>query len=95
MSATLNANAILDRVYLEVRCKLLEVAASLDRIHRAEGNELAERDPRMKQLLDGVAILSTGGDDRAERIQMLFSDPYVANWSKADRAAANGAKSNG
>ncbi|MSR59629.1 MAG: hypothetical protein EXS05_18635 [Planctomycetaceae bacterium] len=92
MSATPNATAILDRVYLEVRCKLLEVAASLDRIHRADGHDNIESDPRLQQLLDGIAILGSHEGDRAERIQMLFSDPYVPNWNRHDRPGLNGTK---
>jgi hypothetical protein len=33
-------------------------------------------------LQEGIAILASGGGDRAERIQMLFSDPYVAHWNR-------------
>ncbi|MBS0266134.1 MAG: hypothetical protein JSS02_29665 [Planctomycetes bacterium] len=82
MSAPLTAPAVLDRVYLEVRCKLLDIAASLDRISRSEGAGTAEADPRMAQLLRGLEILGQGGTDRAEQIQMLFSDAYVPNWSR-------------
>ena len=80
MFATSDANAVLDRVYLDVRCRLLDIAASLDRIERAEGS--VEGDARLKQLLDGVAILASGKPDRAERIQMLFSDTYTPGWNK-------------
>lgn len=82
MSQTTLAAAVLDRAYLEVRCKLLEVAASLDRIDRAEGSDTLADDPRLRQLLGGIAILASNESDRAERIQMLFSDPYVPNWNR-------------
>lgn len=81
------AAEVLDRVFLEVRCKLLDTAACLDRIARTEGAELAERDRRLQQIHEAISILKSPGLDRAERIQMLFSDAYVPNWSKA----ANGA----
>jgi hypothetical protein len=86
MSATLTAEAVLERVYLEVRCRLLDVAASLDRIERADGGEAVLCDARWKQPQDGIAILASEGPDRAERIQMLFSDPYVANWNRRNGA---------
>jgi hypothetical protein len=73
---------VLERVYLEVRCKLLEIAACLDRIDRADGGDEAHADPRWRQLQEGVAILKQSDADRAERIQMLFSDPYVAGWQR-------------
>ena len=77
------AAEVLDRVFLEVRCKLLDTAASLDRIARSEGAELALRERRLQQIQEAIAILASAGADRAERIQMLFSDPYVPNWSSA------------
>jgi hypothetical protein len=75
----------LDRVYLEVRCKLLDVAAMLDRIERLDGDSIAADDPRLLQFREALAVLSREGTDRAERIQMLFSDPYVANWSRGNK----------
>ena len=91
MSSALSADAVLDRVYLEIRCRLLDVAASLDRIARAEGGDGVQSDPRLAQIRKGIEILSGDGMDRAERIQMLFSDPYVPNWNRRDKSAKNGA----
>ena len=82
MFAPSNASAVLDRIYLDVRCRLLDIAASLDRVERAEGSDDVKDDPRLKQLLDGVVILASGESDRAERIQMLFSDAYTPGWNK-------------
>lgn len=73
---------ILDRVYLEVRARLLEVAASLDRIDRSEDADETQRDPRMEQILKAIQILKTGRLDRAEQIQLTFSDPYVSSWTR-------------
>lgn len=91
MSSPLAANAVLDRVYLEIRARLLDIAASLDRVSRAGGPESVELDPRLVQIAKGIDILSSGGLDRAERIQMLFSDPYVAHWNRRENRATNGA----
>lgn len=63
----------LDGEFLGVRCRLIELAATLDRIDRAGG---AEGDTRMDQIRDSLAILSGAAPDRAERIQMVFSLPY-------------------
>ena len=82
MSAPLTAPAVLDRVYLEVRAKLLEVAASLDRIERSDDAETLRRDDRLRQIRETIAILNSPGSDRAERVQMVFSDPYVSHWMK-------------
>lgn len=83
MAANAAAGTVLDRVYLEVRCKLLDVAAMLDRIERIDGDAVAVDDPRLQQFREALAILNHDGADRAERIQMLFSDPYVPNWSRS------------
>ena len=91
MSTPLSAPAVLDRVYLEIRCKLLEIAASLDRVARADEFDRAQSDPRLAQIRQGMEILVKEGADRAERIQMLFSDPYVPNWNRRDTTAKNGA----
>lgn len=82
MSAPLTAPAVLDRVFLEVRAKLLEVAASLDRIERSDDAETLRRDYRLQQIRETISILNSPGSDRAERVQMIFSDPYVSNWMK-------------
>ena len=96
MSAPLSANAVLDRVYLEVRCKLLDIAACLDRVARAEDTQVDEpdavaADARLAQIAKGIEILSSRGIDRAERIQMLFSDAYVPQWNRRESRATNGA----
>ncbi|MFN0054861.1 MAG: hypothetical protein ACKV0T_22035 [Planctomycetales bacterium] len=90
MSGTMTASAILDRTYLEVRCKLLEVAAIFDRIERGAESGQADNDPRLQQLRDAVAIVGGTDPDRAERLQMLFSDPYVPNWNRRSNTGANG-----
>ena len=90
MSAPPNAATVLDRVYLEIRCKLLDIAACLDRIERSDGSDGATADPRFAQLMRGLEILETRGIDRAEQIQILFSDPYVPNWSRREKSNSNG-----
>lgn len=75
------AQDILDRHYLELRCGLLDLAAAFDRIERAQGSAATKADPRMQLLAEGLDIVASGGTDRAERLQLLFSDPYVAGWN--------------
>ena len=79
------ASQILDESFLEVRAKILEVAATLDRIDRAadETEPLgAEAQPRRAKLDEAVRMLLSEGPDRAERLQRLFSREYEANWRK-------------
>lgn len=92
MSSPLSATVVLDRVYLDIRSKLLDLAASLDRVARAEGGEDVQSDPRLTQIRQGIEILSSDAFDRAEQIQMLFSDPYVPNWNRREKPAGNGAE---
>lgn len=72
---------VLDRLFLEIRHKILDVAADLDRIARAEGDAAVAEDPRMKQLHEALEVLlDQSGNDRAERVQMVFSLPYDPLW---------------
>lgn len=77
------ANLILDETFLEVRAKLLEVAATLDRIDRSsdEGQPLdAASGKRRAKLDDAIRILLSEGPDRAERLQKHFSREYEPEW---------------
>lgn len=77
------ADQILDETFLEVRAKLLEIAATLDRIDRAsdEGQPLTDRSvPQREQLDEAIRICLSEGPDRAERLQKLFSREYQADW---------------
>ena len=77
---TLTAAEVLDRMFLDVRCRLLDVAATLDRLQRCPGAEGLVSDRRMQLIREAIDILNSTGVDRAERLQMLFSDSYLPNW---------------
>ncbi|MFN8453041.1 MAG: hypothetical protein U0521_31575 [Anaerolineae bacterium] len=72
----------LDRHFLDIRCGLLDLAAALDRIERSDAFASAKGDARLAQIRQAIGILASDGGDRAERIQLLFSDAYVAGWNK-------------
>lgn len=76
----LSAPQLLNRDFLEVRAKILELAACLDRLERAEGS--VADDPRMKQVYQGLEALDSIGAKRAEQVQLLFSLPYDEAWRK-------------
>jgi hypothetical protein len=80
MSRPQPAPHVLDREFLEIRAKILELAASLDRMDRGDG-DVAD-DPRMRLVRGGIDILGDGEPDRAERLQLLFSQPYEDGWRK-------------
>ena len=81
MSTPLSAAAVLNREFLELRAKVLELAASLDRLERAEGS--VADDPRLAKLRRGIEILLSQQTDRAERVQLLFSRAYNEDWPTA------------
>ncbi len=73
---------ILQQEFLLARSKILELAATLDRIERAQGN-VAEH-PQMKLLQSGFKILTDTSPtaSRAEQVQLLFSRQYSQDWRK-------------
>ncbi len=65
----------LELTYLEMRWRALSLAADLDRIDRSPGGQqLAASDPRLKTLREAITVLLENKPDRAERVQMIFSD---------------------
>ncbi len=80
MTKLLSAPDMLDREFLQVRCRLIEIAAAMDRIDRSESAEAVQSDPRIAKLLEGAAILHDGKPNRAERVQMVFSDAFDEGW---------------
>ena len=70
-----NAKIVLEQQFLEMRWRLLSLAADLDRVQRSTGGaEVLRADPRVQKIRDALAILGSETADRAERFQMLFSD---------------------
>ena len=86
---SMSASAVLDREFFELRAKILELGASLDRMGRGDGSVAG--DPRMALLHKGIEILKSEETDRAERIQLLFSLEYNDQW-RQDFQIASGPK---
>ena len=80
MQQTRTAASALDGCYLESRCKIIEIAANLDRIAQSSGAAGLSSDRRMSQLTAAMAILLDGNADKAKRCQMAFSLPYEDGW---------------
>ena len=74
-----NPEQVLERYYLEARCKLLDLAAILDRYERSAGaGAWAEAtDERIDRCRRAMAVLgaSQSRPDRAEQVALIFSDP--------------------
>ncbi|NBO90702.1 MAG: hypothetical protein EBV06_00050 [Planctomycetia bacterium] len=76
----LTAKTALDTFFLETRCKILDLAAILDRIGRGAGQ--VDNDPRLEKIRQALEILQDESGGRAERVQQLFSIEYDAAWEK-------------
>jgi hypothetical protein len=85
----LSPKELVDEYFIENRTKLLEIAAFLDRVDRAD-SAYAARDFRMKVFVEALAALD-GHENRLDRIQHLLSDPRTTPLDALDRKSALGA----
>ncbi len=83
MTSPLTAQETLDREFLLIRAKLLEIAAALDRVQRGSGSSVDD-DSRLAQIDQAIRILrapeNADAADRAHAIQLVFSLPYSESW---------------
>ena len=74
----LKANQVLGTYYLEARCMLLEIAATLDRYDRAAAaeNHREAPDDRVRKLYTALNLLAqpSATPNRSEQLLNLFSD---------------------
>ena len=79
---------ILDLYFMDARCKLIDIAAFLDRVDRHEG----EVDFRHRGFLKAMeAMLDPGDDPRAKAVLDALSDHSVEPADKATIQFAYGA----
>jgi hypothetical protein len=90
-AAPRDAAQILDREYLAIRGRILELAADLDRLDRApEPPGHRHPDERLAHVRRALEALLVPGPDRAETIQGIFSLPYDPEWARPQpRGAAD------
>jgi hypothetical protein len=92
----LTARELVDEYFIENRTRVLEIAAFLDRLDRADAS-YATGDFRMKAFADALQVLQyvegtpAGGGSRLDRIQHLLSDPRTEPLDALDRKSALGA----
>lgn len=81
---TRSANDVLEESFLDVRAKLIEVAACLDRIDRtaeSTGTCLSEMQlVQREKIRAAIEICGSNDADRAERLQQLFSRSFDPDW---------------
>lgn len=78
---------MLDLYFMDARSKLLDLAAFMDRIQRAEGDE----DFRMKGFREALKALQEEKPSRAENVLLTLSDPTTDPIPAATTKAACGA----
>ena len=78
---------VLDLYYMEARSKLIDLAAFLDRVERAGGDE----DFRMKAFRAALAKLGGGEREKARQVLLALSDPTTEPVAAAPGKAARGA----
>jgi len=76
------APRVLDQFFLDARCRLLDLAAILDRIGRGEDAASVEADPRVQKIRQALQTMLDLDEGRAERIQQIFSLEYDPQWKK-------------
>jgi len=80
---------VLDLYFLDARHKLVELAAFLDRVERADGKE----DFRLKSFRAALGKLDGKRKSRVNAVLLAFSDPTTKPIAKATIKGATGAYS--
>lgn len=78
---------LVDHGFMDARWKLLDIAAFLDRLERAD----AEDDFRVRALYAALEHLTTPGAKRAENVLLTWSDTTTEPIDKAHTKGASGA----
>ncbi len=71
----LSRKQLTDLYFLEMRAKLIDVSAFLDRLDRARDAEAPTDDFRLEAMRRACQELLSRQAGRTERIQLCFSDP--------------------
>jgi hypothetical protein len=73
-----SSSEILSQEFLQVRAKILEIAAFYDRFDEAGPSQA--HDHQFDLLRQGCELLADDRGDKAARVQLLFSREYDENW---------------
>jgi hypothetical protein len=74
----MSATNLLEYEFLPLRAKLLDIAATLDRLDRVAAP--LDDDARMSKVHQAMEILMQPKADRTAQIQMVFSRAYQEDW---------------
>lgn len=78
---------VLDLYFMDARSKLIDLAAFIDRVERAEGAD----DFRMQAFWAALKELSGASREKARQVLLAFSDPTTEPIPAATTKAACGA----
>ncbi|HVU08891.1 MAG TPA: hypothetical protein VHG89_10145 [Verrucomicrobiae bacterium] len=78
---------VLDLYFLDARYKLIELAAFLDRVERADGKD----DFRLTNFRAALGELTSREKQKAKNVLLKFSDPTIKPIEKAAGKGACGA----
>ncbi|HTI70766.1 MAG TPA: hypothetical protein VMF06_12425 [Candidatus Limnocylindria bacterium] len=78
---------VLDLYFMDARCKLIEIAAFLDRLDHGQGNP----DFRLAAFRKALGSLNSPESNRAEQVLLALSDPTLEPVAKAAGKGACGA----
>ena len=78
---------VLDLYFMDARFRLIELAAFLDRVERAEG----QSDFRLDAFRKALRELEANKPERAKQVLLAFSDPTTEPIEKAPGKGAVGA----
>jgi hypothetical protein len=78
---------VLDLYFMDARSKLIDLAAFIDRVERADGAD----DFRMKALRKALKGLSEGSKENAQQVLLELSDPTSEPIANATTKGAVGA----
>ena len=87
----MNKQQVTDSYFLDARARLIDIAAFLDRVERAEGEE----DFRMEAFRRAILELSKSNPQKAREVLMVFSDPTESPIDQAPGKGACGCLSRG
>jgi len=72
------AEQVLTEEFLLARSKILDLAATIDRLQRADGQ--IESSEKRELLEQGIKILLDDQGEKAKRVQLLMSRQYNPKW---------------
>jgi hypothetical protein len=83
----MNRQELLDLYFMDARSKLIDIAAFLDRLDRADG----EADFRLAAFREALKDLARSEPTRAKNVLLTFSDPTTEPIAAAPGKGACGA----